>query len=309
MISWQGGLFDPQGPIAVAERAMLANATIVMLAVVIPVIILTIGFAWWFREGNPHAKRLPDWEYSGAIEVTVWSIPILVIIFLGGMTWVGSHDLDPQKPIGNIEDTLEVQVVSLDWKWLFIYPKYGVATINHLEVPANTPIRLSLTSSGVMNSFLVPQLGSQIYSMAGMVTTLHLQADSEGVFPGISAQFSGDGFSDMTFDVNSVSDDAFKAWVAKTQAGGTTLDQAGYLTLLEPSIADKPRSFSKVSEGLFDEAVMMNDSGPPKVICRTPAQIIADEAAVEQVAVVEQSEIEKPVVEVEAQDAQLIGSK
>jgi cytochrome o ubiquinol oxidase subunit II len=269
MINWQGGLFDPQGPIAVAERAMLANATVVMLAVVIPVILLTFGFAWWFRAGNPKAKRRPDWEYSGAIEVTVWSIPILVIIFLGGMTWVGSHDLDPKKPIGNIENTLDVQVVSLDWKWLFIYPKYGIATINHLEVPANTPIRLSLTSSGVMNSFLVPQLGSQIYTMAGMATTLHLQADNEGTFPGISAQFSGDGFSDMKFNVNSLSDSAFKSWVANTQAGSATLDKAAYEALLKPSIVEKEQSYSKVAQGLFDQALMMNDSGPNK-ICSTP---------------------------------------
>lgn len=271
MLNWQGGLFDPQGPIAVAERAMLANATVVMLAVVIPVIILTIGFAWWFRESNPRAKRLPDWEYSGAIEVTVWSIPILVIIFLGGMTWVGSHDLDPKKPIGDVEKTLDVQVVSLDWKWLFIYPKYGIATVNQLEVPANTPIRLTLTSSGVMNSFLVPQLGSQIYSMAGMATTLHLQADSEGVFPGISAQFSGDGFSDMNFDVRSVSEAQFNEWVKTTQAGSGSLTRKRYETLLRPSIADKARTYSKVEEGLFEQVLMMNDSGPNKEICVTPS--------------------------------------
>jgi cytochrome o ubiquinol oxidase subunit II len=283
MINWQGGLFDPQGPIAVAERTMLANATVVMLAVVIPVIILTFGFAWWFRAGNPRAKRRPDWEYSGAIEVTVWSIPILVIIFLGGMTWVGSHDLDPKKPIGKIEDTLDVQVVSLDWKWLFIYPKYGIATINHLELPANTPIRLTLTSSGVMNSFLVPQLGSQIYTMAGMATTLHLQADNEGVFPGISAQFSGDGFSDMRFNVNSVSNSAFTAWVEKTQAGNATLDKAAYDALLSPSISTGEQSYGKVAQGLFDEALMMNDSGPNK-ICRSPQpSIIAQSTAIPDV--------------------------
>jgi cytochrome o ubiquinol oxidase subunit II len=284
MINWQGGLFDPQGPIAVAERTMLANATVVMLAVVIPVIILTFGFAWWFRASNPRAKRRPDWEYSGAIEVTVWSIPILVIIFLGGMTWVGSHDLDPKKPIGKIEDTLDVQVVSLDWKWLFIYPKYGIATINHLELPSNTPIRLTLTSSGVMNSFLVPQLGSQIYTMAGMATTLHLQADNEGVFPGISAQFSGDGFSDMKFNVNSVSNSAFTAWVEKTQASNATLDKAAYTALLNPSIIEDEQSYGKVTEGLFDEALMMNDSGPNK-ICRSPQPSIVGQSTTTQVAI------------------------
>lgn len=269
MMNWHGGLFDPQGPIAIAERAMLANATIVMLAVIIPVIILTVGFAWWFRAGNPRAERLPDWEYSGAIEVTVWSIPILIIIFLGGMTWIGSHELDPKKPLGHEANTLDVQVVSLDWKWLFIYPKYGIAIINHLEIPANTPVRFTLTSSGVMNSFHIPQLGSQIYTMAGMATTLHLQADQEGLFPGISAQFSGDGFSDMHFDVNTVSTNAFADWVDKTRLNGATLNQAEYQALLSPSVHPEQQLYGKVAEGLFDY-ILMKDGGHQQTVCSTP---------------------------------------
>jgi cytochrome o ubiquinol oxidase subunit II len=276
MINWQGGLFDPQGPIAAAEMTMLANATIVMLAVILPVIILTIAFAWWFRAGNPKAKRMPDWEYSGAIEVTVWAIPILVIIFLGGMTWIGSQELDPRKPIGNVEETLDIQVVSLDWKWLFIYPDYHIATINHLTIPANTPVRFTLTSSGVMNSFLVPQLGSQIYSMAGMATTLHLQADSEGIFPGLSAQFSGDGFSDMTFNVTSVSSDAFKQWIEESRNNTATLDSAEYQKLLSPSINMGLESYGNVSVGLFDEALMLSDSGANE-LCRAPSQPVVAE--------------------------------
>lgn len=258
MMSWKGGLFEPQGPVALAQRTMLTNATVVMLAVVIPVIILTFAFAWWFRAGNPKAKRMPDWEYSGAIEVTVWAIPILIIIFLGGMTWVGSHELDPKKPLVSQQKAINVQVVSLDWKWLFIYPDYGIATLNNLEVPAQTPIQFTLTSSGVMNSFFVPQLGSQIYTMSGMATRLQLLASQEGTFPGISAQFSGDGFSDMRFNVNAVSSDAFKAWVKKTRKEPATLDMTSYTRLVSPSLEAQTLSYGKVTDGLFLKILTRN---------------------------------------------------
>src|SRR5476651_111991 len=158
-----------------------------MLAVIVPVILLTLAFAWWFRAGNKRARRLPEWEYSGPIEVTVWSIPILVILFLGGIAWVGSHDLDPRAPITSASSStsappVDVEVVSLDWKWLFIYPDLGVASVNRLVVPVGAPLRLHLTSASVMNSFFVPQLGTQIYTMAGMTTVLNLQADQPGVY-------------------------------------------------------------------------------------------------------------------------------
>ena len=152
-----GGVLDPQGPIGAAERLILLNATVIMLAVIMPVIVLTLGFAWWFRAGNTRARYLPDWEYSGRIEMVVWSIPALVIVFLGGMAWIGSHDLDPPKPLASATARpLEIQVVSLDWKWLFIYPEQGVASVNRLVVPAGTPLHFSITSAGVMNSFFVP---------------------------------------------------------------------------------------------------------------------------------------------------------
>ena len=168
-----GGVLDPQGPIGAAERLILINATVVMLAVIVPVIVLTLGFAWWFRAGNTRARYLPDWEYSGPVELVVWSIPALVVMFLGGMAWIGTHDLDPAQAarLGQAKP-IEIQVVSLDWKWLFIYPEQGVASVNRLAVPAGTPLHFSITSAGVMNSFFVPQLGSQIYAMAGMATRL-----------------------------------------------------------------------------------------------------------------------------------------
>ena len=188
------GVLDPKGPIAAAERQILFNSLGIMLAIVIPTILATLGVAWWFRSSNKRARYLPNFDYSGRLEMLVWSIPAMTVLLVGGVAWVGSHDLDPRKPIASTVKPVRVQVVSLDWKWLFIYPDQGIATVNQLTIPVGTPVSFELTSSGVMNSFFVPQLGSQIYTMAGMVTRLHLQADHPGTYRGLSAQFSGDGF-------------------------------------------------------------------------------------------------------------------
>src|SRR3984885_13390280 len=195
------GVLDPKGPIAAAERLILFNSLGIMLAIVIPTIIATLGVAWWFRASNRRATYLPDFEYSGALELLVWSIPAMTVLLVGGVAWVGAHDLDPRRPISSTVKPLSVQVVSLDWKWLFIYPEQGIASVNHLTVPAGTPISFELTSSSVMNSFFVPQLGSQIYTMSGMETHLWLQADQAGSYPGVSANFSGGGFPGMGFPV------------------------------------------------------------------------------------------------------------
>src|SRR5258705_9806165 len=190
------GVLDPKGPIAVAERQILFNALGIMLEIVIPTILATLGVAAWFRASNKRARYRPDFEYSDRLEVLVWAIPAMTVILVGGVAWVGSHDLDPRKPIVSTVKPLKVEVVSLDWKWLFIYPEQGIATVNQLTIPVGTPLNFELTSSGVMNSFFVPQLGSQIYTMAGMVTRVYLQADHPGTYRGLSAQFSGDGFAD-----------------------------------------------------------------------------------------------------------------
>ena len=260
--AWQQGVLDPQGPIAEAQRTILGNATVIMLAVVVPVILMTLAFAWWFRSGNRWARRDPDWAYSGPIEVTVWAIPTLVVLFLGGIAWIGSHDLDPARPIAGKVAPLEVQVVSLDWKWLFIYPELGVASVNRLVVPAGTPLRLQLTSSGVMNSFFVPQLGSQIYTMAGMTTTLHLQADRAGTYPGLSAQFSGDGFSDMRFDAVATTPAQFQQWIDGARQGTTPLDAAGYARLAQPGVAASTPTYGQVAPGLF-QAILAASVQPP----------------------------------------------
>jgi cytochrome o ubiquinol oxidase subunit 2 len=228
------GVLDPQGPVARAETLLLADALAIMLTVIAPVIAMTLGFAWWYAHGNPRARRLPEFAYSGSIEFVVWSIPLLIILFLGGIAWTSSHDLDTARPLDSKVPPIEVEVVSLDWKWLFIYPDDGVASVNRLVVPAGRPIHLRLTSAGVMNSLLVPQLGSQIYTMAGMTTELNLLADHPGRYPGFSAQFSGNDFSDMRFVVESLAPVQFAGWAASARSRGKLLDLAAYRSLARP---------------------------------------------------------------------------
>lgn len=249
------GVLDPKGPIGGAERIILLDATAIMSAVILPVIAMTLAFAWRYRAGNSRAVRWPDWSYSGSLEFVVWSIPTLVILFLGGIAWIGSHDLDPRKPIRSEAKPLEVDVVSLDWKWLFILPSEGIASVNRLVVPVATPIRLRLTSASVMNSFFVPSLGSQIYTMAGMATELYLMADNPGEYAGISAQFSGDGFSNMGFVMQAVPPEGFGAWVAAARKGGGELDAARFATLARPSQADAPITYGTIASDLFEAIV------------------------------------------------------
>jgi cytochrome o ubiquinol oxidase subunit II len=263
------GVLDPQGPVGTAEKLILYDATAIMLAVVIPVIVCTLAFALWFRASNKRAQRRPEWEYSGRIEFVTWSIPAMIVLFLGGIAWIGSHDLDPRKPLANVTKPLEVEVISLDWKWLFIYPQEQIATVNELVIPVDTPVRFRLTSSSVMNSFFVPQLGSQIYTMAGMTTRLNLMASHPGTFSGLSAQFSGDGFSDMRFDVRAVLPGEYRAWLASTRSRSEALDEARYARLARPSRADKPMAFGHVTQGLFESIV--HHHGAPDMSKAVPA--------------------------------------
>jgi cytochrome o ubiquinol oxidase subunit II len=221
-------VLDPQGPVAGGERLILLDSLAIMLVIVVPTLIAALGFAWWFRAGNERARYLPHWVYSGRVELVVWSIPILVILFLGGVIWVGSHDLDPYRPLQSKVKPIEVQVVSLDWKWLFIYPQQGIATVNQLVVPVGVPVHFTITSASVMNSFFIPKLGSQIYAMNGMVTQLNLQADKPGDYYGESAQFSGDGFSDMNFVAHALPADRFAGWASGARGRGPALNVAVY---------------------------------------------------------------------------------
>lgn len=260
------GVLAPQGPVGAAEKTLLLNATGIMLAIVLPVMLATLGVAWWFRAGNARARYRPTFTYSGKVEIVIWSIPAMVILLLGGITWISCHDLDPARPLASTRPTTEVQVVSLDWKWLFLYPRQGIATVNRLVVPAGAPVRLTLTSATVMNSFFIPQLGSQIYTMTGMTTQLNLLADHPGRFQGLAAQFSGDGFSDMRFQVEAVPQAAFDAWVATARQGGETLDAGSYAALARPSSKVAPRLYAKIDPMLFDRIV----AGNPAAASPTP---------------------------------------
>ena len=251
-----GGILSPVGPIGSAERTILLNALAIMLAIVIPVILATLAFAWWFRASNRRARYLPTFEYSGRIELIIWSIPALVVFFLGGIAWIGSHDLDPARPLPSSHKALEVDVVSLDWKWLFIYPEQGVASVNRLVAPVGVPLHLRITSATVLNVFFVPRLGSEIYAMNGMASELNLQADEPGVFPGLAAHFSGDGFSDMNFAMQALSADEFSAWATATRAQGSELDDASYRTLLQQTENVKPYTYRAVQAGLFDAILL-----------------------------------------------------
>ena len=270
------GVLDPKGPIAAAERQILFNSLGIMLAIVIPTILATLGVAYWFRASNTRARYMPEFAYSGRLEILVWSIPIMTVLLVGGVAWVGSHDLDPPKAIVSAVKPVRVQVVSLDWKWLFIYPDQGIATVNQLTVPVGTPISFELTSSGVMNSFFVPQLGGQIYTMAGMVTRLHLQADHTGLYRGMSANYSGAGFSDMHFDVDAVPAQQFAQWAAAARDSGPALDAQAYSELAKPSQAIAPFSYRAVAPGLFSSVVSSELSPCDRPQCIPPESVRAE---------------------------------
>ena len=249
------GVLNPKGPVAAGERMILFNSLGIMLAIVIPTILATLAVAFWFRASNSRASYLPDFEYSGRLELLVWSIPAMTVLLVGGVAWVGAHDFDPRKAIASTVRPVKVQVVSLDWKWLFIYPEQGIASVNRLTVPVGTPISFELTSSTVMNSFFVPQLGGQIYTMSGMSTHLQLQADQAGTYPGLSAMFSGDGFSDMRFMVDAVESDGFAQWVREARETGRVLDAQSYADLAKPSKAVAPFTYRAVTDDLFSGIV------------------------------------------------------
>ena len=258
------GILDPVGPVAAQEKQLLINSTAIMLAIIIPTMIATVAFAFWFRRGNKKATYRPDWEYSGAVELVVWAIPALTIMLLGGITWISSHDLDPGKPLKSNVPALKVDVVSLDWKWLFIYPDQGIATVNQLVVPAGTPVSFRLTSATVWNVFWVPQMGTMIYAMPRMTTKLNLQADRPGSYDGLSAQFSGDGFPGMQFKVQTLPADQFAMWAQGARGSALKLDGVGYAQLSKPSSYVKPMTYGAVAPDLFD-AIVANRAPPNPV--------------------------------------------
>ena len=248
-------ILDPQGPIGAAEKTILIDSVGIMLAIVLPTIVAIFAFAFWFRASNAKAVHWPDWEYSGRIELVVWSVPALTVILLGGVAWLGAHHLDPAKPIEGSSEPLTIQAVSLDWKWLFIYPDQKVATVNTLTVPAGVPLQFQLTSASVMNAFFIPQFGSMIYTMNGMATRLNLRADAPGTFQGLSAQFSGDGFADMLFDVHVVSSEQFSKWAQDASGAEKALDERSYEEIASPSMKNEQAIYRLADPDLFHSIV------------------------------------------------------
>lgn len=275
-----GGVLDPKGKIAAEESEILLNSVGTMLIIVVPTLLATLGFAWWFRASNRKARYLPDFVFSGRLELVNWGYPLLIILFLSGLIWIGSHRLDPFRPIAGAGKQLEVQVVSLDWKWLFIYPEQSVASVNELVLPIEAPVHFSITSATVMNSFFVPQLGGMIAAMPRMITQLHLKADHLGDLWGLSTQFSGDGFAGMHFNVRVKSNEDFERWVEDARKSACDLDHAGYAALLRESQNVRPfvyRSvvpalFVKIVNGKFSSPNATGEQGSSLVVCPETAQ-------------------------------------
>ena len=262
----QPAVLSPVGPVGEGNRTILLDSLTIMLAIVVPTIVAILAFAYWFRASNARARYLPDFAYSGKLELIVWSIPTLSVFFLGGIAWISAHLLDPAVPLRSKAEPVEVQVVALDWKWLFIYPQQSVASVNRMVVPTGVPLNMKITSASVFNVFFVPRLGSMIYAMYGMTTRLNLQADQPGVYPGLSAHFSGDGFPGMAFDVHAVSAEQFTQWTTASRATGPVLDEAAYRELLKQSQDVSPYTYRSVHSGLFDDIVEQRlppGEGPP----------------------------------------------
>ncbi|MFC3579473.1 ubiquinol oxidase subunit II [Sphingomonas hylomeconis] len=257
-------VLNPAGDVALQQGNLVIFATVLMLVIVVPVIALVCLFAWRYRASNEEATYEPDWDHSTQLELLIWAAPLLIIICLGAVTWTATHLLDPYRPIERIAKgrpvapntkPLDVQVVALDWKWLFIYPEYGIATVNELAAPVDRPIRFRITASSVMNAFYVPDLAGMIYAMPSMETKLHAVINKKGNYAGFSSNYSGAGFSGMRFRFHGLDDAGFAAWVAKNKAAPLPLSRGNYLKLEKPSENTPVMRFAAVAPGLFDAVV------------------------------------------------------
>lgn len=253
-------VLNPSGDVALQQRDLLVRSTVLMLLIIIPVMALTILFAWRYRESNKQARYEPEWHHSTRLELVIWAAPLLIIICLGALTWLGTHLLDPYRKLGRLApgrpvpataQPLRVQVVALDWKWLFIYPELGVATVNELAVPVNHPIELSITASSVMNSLYIPALAGQVYAMPGMETKLNGVLNKPGTSPGFSANYSGAGFSGMRFAFRGLTQEGFDTWVSETKSGSGALTRARYLELERPSEKEPVQHYASVDGTLY----------------------------------------------------------
>ena len=267
-------VMNPAGDIAIQQGRLIVVSTLLMLLIIIPVIALTILFAWHYRKSNTKATYEPDWDHSTQLELVIWGAPLLIIIALGLLTWISTHTLDPyrklsrldeQRPISANVKPLTVEVVALDWKWLFIYPEQGIATVNELAAPVDMPIRFKITASSVMNSFYIPALAGQIYAMPGMETALNAVINKPGDYDGFSANYSGAGFSDMRFKFRGMTPENFDRWVQSAKAAGGSLDRAGYTTLEKPSQREPVRFYRAVDADLYHAIV--NRCVDPSQMC------------------------------------------
>jgi cytochrome o ubiquinol oxidase subunit 2 len=254
-------LLHPSGVVAAQQGHLIVVSTLLMLLIVVPVIALTVTFAWRYRQSNNAATYTPDWDHSTQLELVIWAAPLLIIIALGALTWISSHTLDPYRPLRRIDAArtvaagvkpLTIEVVALDWKWLFIYPEQGIAVVNEAAAPVDVPINFRITASAVMNSFFVPALAGQIYAMPGMQTQLNAVINREGDYDGFSANYSGAGFSGMRFKFRGLSAADFDQWVRSAKSAGRQLDNQGYLQLQKPSEREPVRRYSLAAAGLYD---------------------------------------------------------
>jgi cytochrome o ubiquinol oxidase subunit 2 len=265
---------SPSGDIAVQQRDLIIVSTILMLLIIIPVIFMTLFFAWRYRRSNTAATYAPEWHHSTRLEVVIWAAPLAIIIALGAITWISTHKLDPYRPLDRLDsqraipaDTkaLNVEVVALDWKWLFFYPDLGIATVNELAAPVDVPINFKITATSVMNSFYVPALAGQIYAMPGMETKLHAVINHEGEYEGFSANYSGEGFSHMRFKFHGMNQQGFDAWVAQVKQQGTALNRDAYLKLEKPSEKEPVRYYASADKDLY--SAILNLCAQPGKMC------------------------------------------
>jgi len=248
-------ILDPKGIIAASEKHLFIDAILLMLIVVVPVIILSFVFAWRYRAKNNQAKYSPNWSHSTTLEAICWIVPCIIIGILAAMTWISSHKLDPYRPLDVKGKPIIIEAIALDWKWLFIYPKQHIASLNFVQFPAHVPIRFLITADAPMNSLEIPQLAGQIYAMPGMRTKLNLMADEPGVYSGFSTNFSGNGFSDMKFTVKASSQKQFDEWVRSTRQESKKLTMAAYIKLVQPSENDPVKYFSAPVDHLFNKVI------------------------------------------------------
>jgi len=280
LLAFLGGcdavVLNPAGDIAAQQRDLLVESTLLMLIIIVPVMIATVVFAWRYRASNKEARYEPEWDHSTHLELVIWSVPLLIIICLGALTWLGTHLLDPYRDLSRVapgkavaaaEQPLEVEVVALDWKWLFIYPQYGIASVNEMAAPVDRPIEFKITSATVMNAFYVPALAGMVYAMAGMETKLHAVINQPGTYRGISSNYSGAGFSGMHFDFKGMSDADFNSWIAGVKSSNSHLDTPTYIALEKPSENEPAHHYGAVDPKLYD--AILNMCAEPGKMCES----------------------------------------